>query len=43
MAARESARAAEEADNVALEAPEPMTDDEGNGDLLSSKDEDVIF
>jgi len=42
-AARESARAAEEADNVALEAPEPTTDDEGGGDLLSSKDEDVIF
>ncbi|KIM87220.1 hypothetical protein PILCRDRAFT_64185 [Piloderma croceum F 1598] len=40
LAARESARAAEEADNVALEA---TIDDEGGGDLLSSKDEDVIF
>lgn len=42
-AARESARAAEEADNVTLGESEPTADDEGGGDLLSSKDEDVIF
>lgn len=43
VAARESARAAEGDDNVAFEAQEPTVDDEGSGDLLSSKDEDVIF
>jgi len=42
-AARESARAAEEANNVTLGESEPTADDEGGGDLLSSKDEDVIF
>jgi V-type H+-transporting ATPase subunit D len=43
VAARESARAAEQEDNIVVEAHEPAVDDEGGGDLLSSKDEDVIF
>jgi V-type H+-transporting ATPase subunit D len=44
VAARESARAAEQGDNDVTEAAgEPTVDDEGGGDLLSSKDEDVIF
>ena len=44
VAARESARAAEQRDNDVTEATGEVTvDDEGGGDLLSSKDEDVIF
>lgn len=44
VAARESARAAEQGDNDVTEATGEVTvDDEGGGDLLSSKDEDVIF
>jgi hypothetical protein len=43
VAARESARAAEQVDKEVFEAHELTVDDEGGGDLLSSKDEDVIF
>lgn len=42
VAARESAKAAE-GDHEVLEAHEPTVSDEAGGDLLSSKDEDVIF
>lgn len=43
LATRESEKAAEgEVDATLEEIPEPV-DGEGTGDLLSSKDEDVIF